>query len=526
MSLLELQVSLGLLIASFTILAIRGGAKDMWKRKTQVAELQEDAKAIERVQRIRNAQLAKGQVKVNTRGVPRNVGRGLNGFFFFIANGSYGQNMVVRILNLLYLCGLEQLVGWVFLIQHNAGERDDFPQRVAAVYHDRMSFGYSPQWAGGFANKAVAYVMAHKDEWAPELRRAADEAAYRYEQRNRRVPGQIIFCWSEGGQAPVAAPPLEVLCQHFPRSQVVGMTSLPKERRNRQKYAQLKPVYDQWADGWLVSDRLHSDWRNADFCIAALLVASSDAQLYNDDTTQFNNTLALAFTENPGSVLTLHYISDDVVAYPWEVEGELLGYWVDEQRVVETVQRSLRAIEEGKSTQSLTFPIGEPNTAIYDIVMVSVGYDEHHQRDDMQSIADRVEAGYHERLAHLEQNGGRDHEAGMLYGLADHDLKFGSLATIIRPERPSCPVLAVRLGAIKGGAQLDKTLARVPEHLLLPHERTVNRLLNGVSQNGKEQTIKEQEHIDGDESRTTDSGNQGTRRGRSRKPGNHTNPAG
>lgn len=113
----------------------------------------------------------------------------------------------------------------------------------------------------------------------------------------------------------------------------------------------------------------------------------------------------------------------------------------------------------------------------------------------------------------------------MLYGLADYDLKFGGLATIIQPERPACPILAVRLGAIKGGAQLDEMIARVPEELLLPHERTANRLLNGASQNGYQQTTEEDNGTNGDESRTADSGHQGPRRGRPRKHGSDTNPA-
>ena len=197
----------------------------------------------------------------------------------------------------------------------------------------------------------------------------------------------------------------------------------------------------------------------------------------------------------------------------------------DEQRVVETVQRSLRAIEQDKSMQSLAFLIGEPDTAIYDIVMASIGFDERHQRDDMQAIAERVEAGYYERLTHLAQNGGREHETGLLYGLADHDLKFGSLSTIIRVERPACVILAVRLGAIKGGAQLDEMIACVPEHLRLPHERMAHRLLNVASHNGQQQTEEEQEERDGDEPRATDSGHYGARRGRPRKRNSDNNPA-
>jgi hypothetical protein len=128
----------------------------------------------------------------------------------------------------------------------------------------------------------------------------------------------------------------------------------------------------------------------------------------------------------------------------------------------------LRAIEDGRGKSSVFLPVGEPGTSVFDVVMVNVGYDEIHGRDDLQSVSDAVHEGYQHRLAHLDTNGGRP--AGMFYGLANYSLKFGTLAAHIDRTNPACRVLVVRLAAIKDGQNLTDELASIPASLLLPHE--------------------------------------------------------
>jgi hypothetical protein len=471
LSLPERILIIGPLLMSGFIWMAQGGRYELLRRKKQLEDLSQQAKDLERQERIRNARLGSDQRGINRRGVPRNIGRGLVGYYMLVGTGTYGQNMLVTVLRLLDLCGLAQLVGTILLIQHNQYERDRFLRDIPDCYRARVAFGFSPSFTGGMANKPVAEVIAHIDRWAAPLVKAAQTACYQHEYATTRLPGQIIFFWSEGGQAPVALPVIEVLHKQFPEAQIVGLTSLPAHGRNRQKFAQLKAMFEDpthGVAGWVLTDNLRPDWKNVDYCIAGLLVALSDAQLHDDETVQLNNVLALAFTERRGSVLAIQYVAQMLPAFEWMVEDYLKGYWIYEQRLVEAVQLELRELEEGRGASSVFLPVGEPGTSVFDVVMVNVGYDEIHDRDDLQTLSDAVHEGYRHRLAHLDTNGGRP--ASMYYGLANYSLKFGTLAAYLDRTNPACRVLVVRLAAIKDGHKLTDDIASIPDNLLLPYE--------------------------------------------------------
>src|SRR3712207_7281329 len=46
-----------------------------------------------------------------------------------------------RSLMLLYLCGLEKIVGSILLVEHNASLREKFKDRVHQCFHDRIVYG-------------------------------------------------------------------------------------------------------------------------------------------------------------------------------------------------------------------------------------------------------------------------------------------------------------------------------------------------------------------------------------------------
>ncbi|HSH78217.1 MAG TPA: hypothetical protein VLA19_06765 [Herpetosiphonaceae bacterium] len=483
------------LVASLGILVTQAWRETMFKRRKAVEQLADTALDVEREQRIKAARLPRGCVSVNTWVARIQASTGLRGSLMLVGTGSYGANMLILILSLLYMSGLEWLVGSIFLGEHDATERDRFAKKVHPIFSDRINYGFSPTWSGGFANRSVDYVLDRISLWGNALRQAAYDVAYFHEHSTGRIPGQIIYFWSQGGQAPIGLPVLEVLQEKFPEVQKVGMTSLPKDLRNRRKFAQLKAEYEKperGIAGWVVSDRLLPDWKTADYCMAALIVAPSDAQLFDDQSTQLKNILALAFTEQPGSIIALQFAHQTLPAYEWNVEGEHLGYYVQAERAHEVVERVLRTIEEGKAQRSAEARLGEPGTSIYDIVVTPFGWDERHQRNDLLQLSDTVRAGYAMRLERITANGGRQAYPGLLYDLGGHELVLGSVGALINADKPEIVVVAMRVAAIQDGAHMTHTLAAVSADKMLPHERAAALLTTSqvvpASANGKEGT--------------------------------------
>lgn len=473
------------LVLSVGILTTQAWRENMFSRKKKVEQLADAAEQerlkVERLQRIKEARLPDAHVSVNTWVERIKVSNGLKGSLMLVGTGSYGANMLILTLSLIYISGLESLVGSIFLGEHDASERDRFERKVPSIFHDRIKYGYSPTWSGGFANRSVDYALDRIALWGESLREATYDLAYFHEQSTGRPPGQIIYFWSQGGQAPIGLPVLEVLQEKFPETQKIGMTSLPTEQRNRRKFAQLKEEYEKperGVLGWVVSDQLLPDWKTADYCMAALIVAPSDAQQFDDASTQLKNILALAFTEQPGSVIAVQFAHETLPAYEWTVEDEQLGFYIDFQRAHAVVDRVLRKIEEGKAQQSILSTIGELDTSIYDVVVAPLGWDNRHQRNDLLKLLDRVHAGYQMRLKRLNDTNSREQHAGLLYGLAGYKLIFGNAGAIINVDKPEILILAMRVAAVKDGQKKADELAQVPEEKKLPHERAAALLTN------------------------------------------------
>lgn len=275
-----------------------------------------------------------------------------------------------------------------------------------------------------------------------------------------------------GGQAMTLLPVVDALHNQVPKARIFGFTSLPKEALLRSNFAALKGSFEAHGlQGWLPVDQLQPEqtWKSADTAMAALIAATASAQLHDEEATQLINLLSDAMPREPGSVVSMQFTHATVVAEPWQVEGEPLGYSVSIQRVVEKVQDGLRTLEAGKGMFSLVnpLPIGEQDCVVCDVVIAPLGYDERHQRDDLREVEDRVRAGYDLRLAHLRSSGTPPSD-GMLYGRADYRLKFGCLTAVVDPKQPQCSVIVARLAAVKNGKQKAAEISAVPDHLKLP----------------------------------------------------------
>ena len=83
MTAFEAYLFIGPVVLGISVLAIRAGGEDVFRRKRKVAELAEDARAIERAReaaarakRIAEARLPEGRVLVNLGGPAYDDGKG------------------------------------------------------------------------------------------------------------------------------------------------------------------------------------------------------------------------------------------------------------------------------------------------------------------------------------------------------------------------------------------------------------------------------------------------------------------
>lgn len=503
------------IVAGFSILATSGWRNEMFRRKQRTLEIDHTAQESAKRQRIDQARLPEGRVAVYSRGLPRKIARDLVGYFQIVAVGTFGLNQTERLLLLFFQCGLENLIGSVLIIENNTALRENFFRRIPEIYQDRIIFGFSPAFVGGFSNKPINEVLEYIDQWGRPIAKAGVEVADLHERRTGHAPGQILFLWSLGGSAPTGLPALEVLHRAFRHTQIVGFTSLPEHSWNRGKFAELKEQYERHGvHGWVVSDRLNGDWVNADFCMATMIVGPADAQLHDDQTTQLNNIFTLAFPKAPGGVLVYQYTHATVIGHPFVVEGELLGYSLDMQTAIEKVHMLMRDIEDQKGIYSAQLPIGEQDGSVFDFVIATIGLDERHQRDDLQTLRDSVQAGYELRVNRLRSNGQRATAPGLLFGLANYELLFGSMATTVNSQQPAGQIIALRLVAVHNGAQISDEIVKVPGHLLPPYSRDPLPLGSEDALPSADEEVLRKEHTDGTTSTNTTGEPPASRRGR------------
>ena len=469
---LAIVIGAAAVLLAAVILGARAWQEEQKRRMKEAEELQRKAKAVANRDDddIAAARLPDGCRIVNEKGVARELRQDLIGHIMLVGTGTYGQNMLVRTLMYYYLCGLERVVGSIFLVQHGAQEREVFLRNIPDCFHKRVVFGFSNAFTGGFASKPVREVLEKIDRWGQPLTEAANTACYNHQFVSHRPPGQVLFFWSLGGQAPVSLPVIEVIHTQFPEAQIVGFTALPENSRNREKFAQLKGRFeddDHAVAGWVVTDNLLAGREEADYCISGLLAAMSGAQLYDGESVQLNNVLALTFKETRGSVLAVQYAIRETAAYPWTISlrkgPHHLGYYVHEDDAVNAVLNALRVIEDGKCRVTAAQPIGEPGTSVFDVVMANIGIDPRHERDDLRDVQAKVEAGYRQRLDNLLQTGKRTDNPRFLLGRGDYTMKFGSLPAFIDANRPVCRITALRLATIKDNGNLAIELIKFPD---------------------------------------------------------------
>jgi len=434
------------LLAALGVLLALGWRREM-KRRSQVNE------ALWR--------LPEGAAAISTDALSREIRKELIGGCMAMCTGTYGLNQLGRLLVVLDQCGLERLVGSVLVIENDAQLRHQFHQDIPAVFHDRIVYGYSDAWSPGMSNWPIQQIMAHIDKWGPPIVKATAEVIDLHLRRNgARAPSNILAFISQGGQAPLGLPVIEKLYERFEETLVIGLTALPRHERLRQRFAQLKGKYEAaGVFGWVLQDNLGPDPVTSDYGMVALIVGLADAALHADQAVQPNNAFSLTFTEERGAVLVYQVAHSTVVGYKHAPNhSRQPRYYVFKQPVVEQVLHGLRKIEESRGLWSAELPVGEPGTSIFDVVLVSL------YPDDLREVQDEVNAG--RRLLEKEvraQNGDR----AVRLGRPNYEAPFASIATVIDPEKPVCPVIVIRMAAVRDGAKIVDEIVKVPQARML-----------------------------------------------------------
>lgn len=457
---------------AFLIIAILGWRREMEKRREETA----------RRERIRNARLPEGAAFIATEGVPEQLGPTLLGTFVVVGIGTYGLHQSQRLLTLLYRCGLERMVSAILIVENDAQNRNQFHAAMPAVYYDRLVYGFSEQYSGGMGNLPIDIVLEQIDVWGVPVMRAVAEVIDLSLRRNgNQSPSNIFLFTSLGGHAPLGLPVLEALHGRFEDSMAVGFTALPSHGPLRERFERLKVHYDRLGlHGWMLSDNLEEDAVSADYAMDAVLVGLSDAALHADQQVQVNNVLTLALGSEPGSILIYQLVTDSVAGNTFQPDHSVKPrYYVFKQHLVDRILKSLRRIETNRGKWSADLPIHEKGTSIFDVVMTSLYH------GDLQSVEDEVNIG--RRLRQKQYLNGRNghgqrkngvNGAAHLIPTSNYASIFGSLVTNIDPEKPVCPIVIVRLAAVRHGADLVHEMVKVPEERA-PRMRAARLLPSG-----------------------------------------------
>jgi len=417
-------------------------------------------------------QIPEGGARVRAGRAPQETLRAHHGEYMWLSIGGYGLHQTLRGLGTLYECGHHESVGSVLIVENNVQEAEAFYRSVPEVYRDRIEFAYTGAFAGGMANKPPSWILDYADIYGASTEEAASKVVRQHLARNgNRAPSTVLLNLSLGGQAPLGLIALEQIRRQFEQSLVIGFTALPDHDRSRMRFKELKGAYERLGVfGWVVSDNLCPDPVAADWGMVAMVTGLVDAALHADQTTQPNNAFTLALPEKPGGILVYQVVTGSVAAYPFQPDPRANPqFWVFRQDVAEQILQELRNIERGAGFWSAALPVGEENTSTFDIVMCSLF------PSDLHEVADYVTKGRKRRARVSPASVGDQASSGngRLFGQANYGTIFASIATVVDPAGPICPVMTVRLAAVKGGDRaLDQLLTSKTRTALKPGDNS------------------------------------------------------
>ena len=376
------------------------------------------------------------------------VNRGMNprgradSRLLLVVVGDFAQGVVTKLLQLLHLCGKENLVGSVLLIQFDRSRRDTFFEEVPSVYRDRIVDVICPALSGGFGNRSPEQVWNMIDRWGEPVMSGAEAVCQLHMRLHEDQEAALCLVFvSEGGTAVTGVEAVRTIRRVFPLVEFYGYTAWPIDDVLRGRVPTvLKGYYDVGVHGFVMSDNLADAVVN-DFAMVRTIVGPALSAETADTAVALNNFFKLLFGDKPGGIASYGVAVQSLPAFPFKPIPFLPTklYYVFREAVISSIINSLEHVSDG-----VGLALGEigrdshaPDTSHFDIVITAV------VPEEMKADGDQIIKSWELKAKSRRNN----------------HLLFASIAAEIDPLKPVCPVAVISIHAFENSDAVVTALA-------------------------------------------------------------------
>jgi hypothetical protein len=453
---METPVLLGIILsaASLSLLAIRTGGREMFKRRKQLEDLAQQAEQERTRKLIEESHIPDGSSFVFDNTEVRWSGLPLPGSLMLVCIGTPGMNRGRQFLSRLDYAGLSSAVGSILVINFDLLELKKFQQELPAVYQNWVVYAYAPEFGSGFGNRLYEEVKRDIGYYGVTLQEKTREAVNLHERRTGFRPGEILMETSPGGHNYPGVLVAQTLHLLVPKVEIIATIDLPGDEPMRDDFLKAKPEYEvSGVYGWIVSDAFEFHSVTADTALTDLLVGIYAASLQGDTSPRLNNILKRVLPEGKGGVAVYQFLYSQVVAHRFQPHQSVPArYYAHLDQVVAELKTLMGYMEAGNGISSVRAPLGETKRATYDLVLTAYSY-----QHDVLAVADYLKTA-------------RQLEADVLPGNPQHGLfnrpnyhtLHASYIVPIDPNEPCCQVAVIRLRALHNWKQNFSELAKPP----------------------------------------------------------------
>jgi hypothetical protein len=384
----------------------------------------------------------------------------IDGRVMLVLAGTFGAHLGEQILGLLDVAGLSNAVGSILLIEFDASRRAAFIKGLPNIYADKAVYVESETLSGGLINRDEAYAEKMRPHWEPEVRNKARAATDLHERLYLRRyaeargatgnthPSLVLVCASLGSTGSFIGPTaVSVILDEFEGAQCIGFSAYPKHDKLRAstKFA-LEAYKKAGCGGFIVADNLPDDGSPErdlnvnDLGMASIPAGLIGATLQKDAPTEPNNAYSLLLPD--GGLASYRVYSDTVVAELFQPHPRLPPrYYVARESMKTMVLKILDELERPENA-AVGADLGRVGTSTFDIILTAL------VPESLTELSDAIQAAKHVK-------------SGRSVQIANYDLLFSGMQTLIDPRAPVCPVVGVKLSALSDTmGHLDEIVSR------------------------------------------------------------------
>lgn len=431
-----------------------------------------DKEARERALRARDAALEAARAQPLPEGSAelyggsdgRQAAGALAGKLMFVLAGTFAGKLGLRVLAMMDMCGLERAVGSILLIELDEDRRRDFLEQVPAVFHDRIRVASCAALPGGGVNRPLSWIWDKRAYWMSELQSKAREVCDLHQRRSPRSneAAQVVPFISLGATGYMGATAVREILKIFRIAQCVGFTAYPHHDRLRTRAPEVLQAYiDAGCHGFICADNLpdglapHRDFLENDMGMVAIIVGLIAATKNADAVTETNNAFTLVLPDEPGGMASFRTYITTLPAFEHRPHPALdPRYYVMGDAMVSACLRALDEVgQEHRKAVSAEF--GHELTSRFDIIVTPL------EPLSLLRVQDETLAAL-KTVNSLKPN---------------YDVFFAGIKTRIDPTKPTCPIFAVSLEAIRDPVHHLASVSRpliassiiVPNHAVEPN---------------------------------------------------------